>query len=364
MHLSPEHKRPASVTPLVSVIVPCRNEAVHIRQCIEPILQQHPVNGGFEVIVADGLSNDGTREVLEELARNHPEFKVVDNPLQITPCGMNAGIRASRGQWIAIMGAHNRYAPDYLARCLEEAERTGADNVGGAMRCEGKQLVQRAIAAAHHSTFAVGGARWHDPNFEGQADTVFGGFYRREIFDRIGLFDESLVRNQDDELNLRLTRAGGRIWHSPKIRSWYSPRSSLRALFRQYYQYGYWKVRVIQKHKLPASWRHLVPGAFVLGLAVLFLVSAFCLPWPVKSFAYFIGQLSAFSLLLTLSAYALCVLTASLITAARTEWKLLPVLPLVFPCYHFGYGYGFLRGIWDFIIRRKGAHNSFAALTR
>ena len=171
-------------------------------------------------------------------------------------------------------------------------------------------------------------------------------------------------RNQDDEHNLRITRGGGKIYQSPKIKSWYRPRGSFGALFKQYMQYGYWKVRVIQKHKLPASWRHLVPGAFVLTLAFLFLLSAFCFPWPVKSFAYFTGQLSAFSFLLLCSAYVLAVSMASVVTAAKTGWKLLPVLPAVFGCYHFGYGFGFLRGILDFVILRHGASVSFTKLTR
>src|SRR5262249_3984141 len=152
-------------------------------------------------------------------------------------------------------------------------EETGGDNVGGSMMCLGQSRLQKAIAAAHHSPFAVGGARWHDTRYEGPADTVFGGVYRREGFDRIGFLCEELVRNQDDEFHLRLTRAGGKIWHSPRIKSWYCPRGSFKALFQQYAQYGYWKVRVMQKHKLPASMRHLVPGCFMLSLFVLSLTS-------------------------------------------------------------------------------------------
>ena len=190
------------------------------------------------------------------------------------------------------------------------------------------------------------------------------GCWRKATFERFGYFDEELVRNQDDEHNLRIIRGGGNIYQSSKIKSWYRPRGSLGALFNQYMQYGYWKVRVIQKHKLPASWRHLVPAAFVLSLMLLFLLSAFCFPWPVKSFAYFTGQLSTFCFASLIVAYLIAVLTASLATAARSEWKLLPVLPAVFVCYHFGYGWGFLRGVYDFVIRRRGPRASFECLTR
>jgi hypothetical protein len=219
------------------------------------------------------------------------------------------------------------------------------------MFCEGAGYVSRAVAHAHHSSFSVGGARWHDPDYEGPADTVFGGLYRREVFDRIGLFDEKLIRNQDDELNLRLTRAGGKIWQSPRIKSWYCPRGSWAALFRQYMQYGYWKVQVIQKHRLPASVRHVVPAAFVLTLLLLIAAAPFW-PW-------------AFSLLLLLSAlYFICSLAASVVSARHSGWSLLPILPAVFACYHFGYGYGFLRGLGDFVILRRMPARTMYVITR
>ena len=187
--------------------------------------------------------------------------------------------------------------------------------------------------------------------YEGPADTVFGGIYRREVFDQVGLFDEELIRNQDDEFNLRLTRAGGRIWQSPRIKSWYRPRGSLKALFRQYMQYGYWKVRVIQKHKIPASVRHLVPGGYLLLLIVLAFVS---LLWPVAAW----GWLTLFGV------YIACNVASSFLTAIRHGWKLLSCLPLVFACYHFAYGYGFLRGVWDFILLQREPTCAYTRLTR
>jgi GT2 family glycosyltransferase len=211
--------------------------------------------------------------------------------------------------------------------------------------------LQKAIAIAHHSRFSVGGARWHDVDYEGPADTVFGGFYRREVFQQIGLFDETLVRNQDDEFNLRLTRAGGRIWQSPRIKSWYHPRASLAALFRQYMQYGYWKIRVVQKHGKPASVRHLVPGSFVFCLLSLPLIAVFS-PLALWVWTGMVVQ------------YAGCNLFASTATAARQGWKFLPVLPAVFACYHFGYGFGFLYGLIDFVVLRRSPSTVFSNLTR
>jgi glycosyltransferase involved in cell wall biosynthesis len=339
-------------SPAVSVVTPCRNERDHIEACLRSALAQEEPQGGFEVIVADGMSDDGTREIIQRLAATDPRLRMLDNPGRITPCGLNAGIREARGRYICIMGAHSRYAPNYLKNCLEVAAATATENVGGVALCEGYSYVQRAAAAAHHSAFSVGGARWHKPEYEGFVDTVFGGFYQREVFARMGLFDEEFVRNQDDEFNLRLTRAGGRIWQSPRIRSWYTPRGSLRDLFRQYFQYGYWKVRVIQKHRLPASPRHLVPGIFVLGLALGWLVGFL---HPIMWLLY--GGAVALYLLLSL--------VFSVATAARAGWSLLPVLPVIFLTYHLSYGSGFLLGVWDFVLLRKRTHRAACgALTR
>lgn len=373
-----------SSKPRVSAVIPCRNEAAHIETCLTAVLNQHAPDGGFEVVIADGMSDDGSREILKKLegevggqrseVRGQkpevgvPVIRVIDNPGRIVSTGLNTAISAARGNIIIRMDAHTEYAPDYICRCVAALTQTGADNVGGPWVASGDTFMSRAIAAAFQSPFAVGGARSHQPDHEGEVDSVYLGCWRKESFAKFGYFDEELVRNQDDEHNLRIIRGGGQIYQSPKIKSWYRPRGSLASLFRQYLQYGYWKVRVIQKHKLPASWRHIVPGAFVLTLTLLFLLSTFSFLLPALRFplSIFSFQVSAFSFvfLIALSAYVSAVFAASVITAARTEWKLLPILPLVFPCYHFGYGIGFLRGIWDFAIRRKGAHKNFEVLTR
>jgi succinoglycan biosynthesis protein ExoA len=337
--------------PAVSVVIPCCNERGHIENCLRSIFEQEPVPGGFEVIVADGMSDDGTRRILSKLAGENPGLRMVDNPDHIVSAGLNAAIQKARGAVIIRMDAHTVYAPDYLRTCSEVLQTTGADNVGGSWVAKGEGTIGKAIAAAFQSPFSFGDRRGHNPLYEGLVDTVYLGCWSRQVFERIGLFDEELVRNQDDELNLRLTRAGGRIWQSPRIRSWYMSRSSLGALFKQYMQYGYWKVRVMRKHKLPASPRHLVPGLFVFMMAALSLMA---LRW----------RLAGLALMALAGVYFICAITASLFSAGRHSWKLFPVLPAIFACCHFAYGYGSLRGVWDFMILRRGPHANYKRLSR
>lgn len=321
--------------PFVSVIVPCRNERAHIDACLESICRQQDVSRGMEILIADGMSDDGTRDVIRRRAALDPRIRMLDNPKRITPTALNTAIRAARGEIVIRMDAHTRYAPNYVRSCVDVLCETGADNVGGPARTEAAGYIQRAVAAAHHSRFSTGGARFHDPNYEGEVDTVFYGCWRRSTLLAIGLFDEELVRNQDDELNFRLKRADGRLWQSPSIRCWYSPRASLAALFRQQRQYGYWKVRVIQKHGRPASIRHLVPVLFTWGLIVGALAG---LLHPLLWIPY-LGALAA---------YAKLNAVFSISTAAKSGWDLLPVLPAVFFIYHVGYGIGFTQGLVRF----------------
>lgn len=338
--------------PTVSIIVPCRNEQDYIEAAIKSMLAQDDVDGGFEIVVADGMSNDATHRLLDTLVARDPRLRVIDNPGRIVSSGLNAAIRAARGEVIVRMDAHTEYAGDYVRQCVEVLRRSGADNVGGPWNAKGRTYLQTAIALAFQSPFSSGGAGSHRLDYEGEVDSVYLGCWKRDCLVRLGLFDEDLVRNQDDELNLRLVRSGGRIWQSPSIRSWYFPRGSLSSLFRQYQQYGYWKVRVIQKHHMPAAIRHLIPGGFVASLLILAALG------PFVSMAS-----SLFIALATL--YGGGAIAASIVTcSSHRNWRYVPVMPLVFWCYHFGYGWGFLRGFLDFIVLRRGGTEFFKQLTR
>lgn len=335
----------------VSVIVPCRNEVDYIDAFLDSVLAQqypHPI----EIIIADGMSDDGSRERLRQWIDKNPHIRLIDNPQKVVPTGLNRAIEVAQHDIIIRLDVHTEYAADYVAQCVAALTQSGADNVGGPWRAEGRNYLQQAIALAFQSPYSSGAAASHNLNHEGDVDSVYLGCWRKDSFDKYGMFDEELIRNQDDELNLRINRGGGRVYQSPLIQSRYYPRSSLAALFRQYMQYGYWKVRVIQKHKLPASIRHVIPGMFVASLLLLAVLGLFFKP--------------AFNLLLVLLLlYFFALGFASLAIALRqSAASKLWIMPLVLAMFHLGYGFGFLRGVWDFLILRKGHSQSFARLTR
>jgi succinoglycan biosynthesis protein ExoA len=321
----------------ISIIVPCRNEAKQLRAFFSSVLAQVLPDGAtLEMLIADGVSTDGTRKILDEYAASYHWIRIVDNPRGIVSTGLNLAIGLATGEIIIRMDVHAHYADDYVAQCVAVLDETKADNVGGPAQTRSGTYMQDAISAAYHSPFACGGARFHNIHYQGPVDTVTFGCWRKEVLQKIGLFDEELVRNQDDELNFRLIRAGGKIFQSPKIRCWYEPRVSLLALASQYFQYGYWKVRVIRKHGSPASLRHLVPAAFVGTLFLLSIASFFAVP-------------AEYALAVVLGLYILANLVASLGICWHKR-QLLPVMPIVLATYHFSYGLGFLAAMLGAIL--------------
>lgn len=256
-----------SVLHRVSVIVPCRNELRYIRVFLDGLLHQDLSSIDMEVLIVDGMSIDGTRNVLHEFAGRHRMIRILDNPERIAAAGLNRAIREALGEIILRMDVHTEYAPDYVRSCVEVLQETDAENVGGAARTHAGGYLAQAIAFGFHSSFATGGAKFRDPQYEGEVTSVPYGCWRKSTLEFVGLFDGELVRGQDDELNCRIISCGGRIWQSRKIVSWYRPRTTLPALFRQFFQNGFWKVAVIRELGRPPSLRNLVPAlSLLLGI--------------------------------------------------------------------------------------------------
>jgi succinoglycan biosynthesis protein ExoA len=314
------------MTPFVSVIIPCRNEARFIERCLASILASdyHP----FEIIVADGLSADGTREILHTLASRDPRLRIIDNPERITPAALNRAIAASLGAIVIRFDAHAVMPPDYLRRSVALLESTHADNAGGIIRTlpQTPGPFAEPIALVLASRFGVGNSAFrttdHDP-VPRPADTVFGGCWRKTLFDRLGGFNEKLLRSQDLEFNLRIARAGGIIMLDPSIRSDYYARSTLASFWTHNFANGVWAVLPFALSDIvPVRPRHLIPLAFVISLALSPL-----LPFP--------------SSIAAASAYALLNLAASTqIAHAQRRFRYPALLPLAFAALHLAYGLG------------------------
>ena len=317
--------------PFVSVVIPMCNESGFIDRCLDSIFAQDYPHDRFEVIVVDGDSDDDSPRIL---AGYGDRIRVFQNPRRIVPPAMNIGIRAARGDVIMRVDAHTTLDPAYMRTGVETLRRTGADNVGGPMHAVGGGRLANAIAAAMGSRFGIG-AYFHFGTEEREVDTVYLGMYPRSVLERIGLFDEELVRNQDDELNYRLRKSGGRIVLNPEMRSSYQNCTSVRKLARQFYQYGLWKVRVLQKHPRQMSARQFVPPTFVATL----LVTAFLSP---------VSNVAAGLLVVALASYLLACTLAGALVARRAGWSAFPGVVLAFVTMHVSWGFGFLQGLVRF----------------
>jgi succinoglycan biosynthesis protein ExoA len=261
--------------PTVSVVIPARDDASHLPAAVEAVLtQDYP--RALELVIAVGPSQDGTEDVAAGLSAEHPPVRVVENPAGTTPAALNRAIGASAGEIVVRIDSHSEPPPGYVRRAVEVLQATGADNVGGVQQAVGTTPFQRAVAAAMSSPFGVGDAKFHYGGEPGPTDTVYLGAFRRSALDRTGGFDESLLRNQDYELNWRIRATGGTVYFHPDLAVVYRPRDTWRGLARQYHEYGRWKREVLRRHPRSARWRQLVPpaallanaGGAVLGLAL------------------------------------------------------------------------------------------------
>jgi glycosyltransferase involved in cell wall biosynthesis len=320
--------------PRVTVIMPVFNEERFIEHCLKAVLDQDYPPESMEVIVADGRSTDRTREIVESLRAAHSNLRLIDNPERIVSTGLNHALACAQGEIVVRFDGHCEYPKDYVRSVVQLREQTGADDTGGVLIPLGNgSYTSRAVAAAYYSPVGIGSAlKGHTESDKVcEVDTVHGGCWRRERLMALGGFDQEMVRNQDDELSFRLRKAGGRILRSSNIRVKYWVRDSYRKLFMQFAQYGYWKVRVMQKHPQQSSVRHVVPSLFVLAL----LISAAAAPFSV---------IARWALAVIVGGYALAMLLAGLYEAARTDLRLWPGVALAIPAMHIGYGAGFLLG--------------------
>lgn len=319
----------------VTLILPIRNEGAYLAAALDAVLAQDYPRELLEILITDSMSTDETREIVKEYIRKDPRIQMFDNPGRIVPTGMNIALRQAEGDIIIRVDGHCIIAPDYVSKCVEVLTRTKADNCGGCMTACGTNIFGKAVALATSTPFGVGNSKFHYSQKEEEVDSVYLGAWPKQVFKSIGLFDEELVRNQDDEFNYRLRKAGGKIILSPEIKSQYFARSDPKRLYRQYFQYGFYKVRVLQKHPRQMSLRQFVPPFFVLSLLSCILL-ALAVNWGWIVLAALAGS------------YTISNLAASMSIGTKKGWQYVWLLPFVFTTIHIGYGSGFLSGVIKF----------------
>lgn len=340
---------PAAGLPFVSVLMPVRNEGEFIERSLGSVLAQSYPHELLEIIVSDGESTDGTLERITEIAAGSDiPVKVVQNPKKIAPSALNVAISHAIGEMFVRVDGHCEIDTDYIAACVTYLTSERADGVGGPIETIGNGPQARAISLAMSSTFGVGGSAFRTVNDrEIYVDTVAFPGYTRQIVERAGPYNEELVRNQDDEYNYRIRKLGGKILLSPTIRSKYYSRSTFRSLWRQYFQYGYWKVRVLQMHPKQMSIRQFVPFLFVLSILVLGILSLVSVPGR-----WILGMV--------ICTYLAANLVASFI-AAGWKIRLIPYISWSFCILHFAYGLGSIVGLVAF--RNKWGESDGASLS-
>lgn len=330
-----------STQPMVSVVMPVFNEERYIEGSLGAVLAQDYPSEKIEILVADGMSTDNTRAMIREMQLDHPQLHLIDNPEKIVATGLNAAIARAQGDVIVRVDGHCDIDRHYVQRCVRHLQESDADGVGGPIDTIGETPLADVIAAAMSSPFGVGGSPFRTVRDKTMVvDTVAFPAYSKDVIQQAGPYDEELVRNQDDEYNYRLRKMGAKILLAADVKSRYYSRGSLRGLWRQYFQYGYWKVRVMQKHPRQMRPRQFAPACFVVGILASLVVAAFSVAgW------WMVGTL--------LGTYALASSCASLLLARKQGWRMLPSLPLVFGILHISYGLGFLVGLATFWNRWK-----------
>jgi len=327
--------------PLISIIIPCRNEEKFIAKCLDSIIKQNYPKEKMEILVIDGMSEDKTKNIIKKYSEKYSFIKLLDNFQKIKPIALNIGINKSIGEYIIIMDAHAKYQKSYIAKCIETAFEYNADNVGGMLKTIPKdnKIIAKGIAKCLSSTFGVGGASFRKGSRKTkEVDTVFGGCYKKSIFNKIGLFNKKLIRSQDIELNIRLKKAGGKIILNPEIISYYYPKSTLKKFFKHCFLKGLWIVYVPKLTKTPLRLRHYAPLALVLSILLPLILSLLYPPF-------------AWISLFILATYSIASSCFSLKIALKEKNIVyFFLMPIVFACRHFGHGFG---SFWALFTRPK-----------
>ena len=316
----------------VSFVMPVRNEEEYIRASLQSLVNQSYAASECEIIVVDGWSSDRTRTIIEEMRERNPQVRCLDNPAGIVPTAMNIGIRAARGEIIIRADGHNIYPRDYATNCVKYLEQTGADNVGGPWLTVSadESFSAKLVVAILSSPFGVGNSKFRTSREEGFVDTVPFGAFRREIFDRVGMYNEKLVRNQDNELNARIRKAGGTIYLTPALTTYHHPVKNFLGLLKYAFKTSQWHIFTLRENRESMGLRHLVPALFLI---ILLLLS----PASVMS-VYAKEVLAAIICIYFLTGFYFSL-------RAKNEGNLAIVQPFATFCYHIAYGTGTLFGL-------------------
>lgn len=322
----------AAMHPRVTIAMPAYNEERYIEACIASVQAQDYPKEQIEILIADGRSTDRTREILARLSEEDPRIKMIDNPDRLQAAGLGQLVKQATGDILVRMDVHCEYAPDYVRRCVETLERTGADNVGGAQRAKARTFFQKALCAALGSPLGVGGAKYRSAEAEGYVDTVFLGAFRRRVFETVGLWDPGAITNEDAELNQRILDSGGQIYLSRDIVVHYFPRDSFKTLAKQYYKYGRGRARTLLKLGRFPNLRPLAPFAMVVGAGAMLALPPL---WPVAPLAF--------------AAYALATGAEAVRLRGTLGPAAVPMVWAMFPVLHASHGVGFAAGLLQYL---------------
>lgn len=320
----------------ISIIIPCRNEEKFIGKCLDSVINNDYPKDKMEVLIMDGMSQDKTREIVQRYIEKYGFIKILDNPKKITPCAFNKGIKSAKGEIIVLIGAHADYEKNYISKCVKYLQEYDVDNVGGEMKTLPSEdtIIAKAIAFVLSNKFGAGDSCFRvgvdKPKF---VDTVFGGCYKKGIFDKIGYFNENLIRGQDMEFNLRLKKAGGKIFLVPDIVTYYYPKSNLKDFFIQNFKSGMWVIYSMKFTKRLLRLRHYIPLIFVSSLITLGILSIFSL-FFLSLFLFEIG------LYLLTNIYF-----SAKISLQEKDIRYLILIPIVFTVRHISYGLGSIWGV-------------------